>query len=171
MKIKEFAEDRCLTQGAIYKAIMRDGHTTKQLTDKRGDITAEGFRILYCLYPEEEYPPKPKEPDQKEARQTILDDLEEKNRLIESLREALREAEADKSTIDDLRGRLRAAQEQAEKWERLYLELQEQSARERAEHREELREAHIIASQALHRNPLKRLFGRKKAQEAEGSIT
>ena len=123
MKIKEFAEDRCLTQGAIYKAIMRDGHTTKQLTDKRGDITAEGFRILYRLYPEEEYPPKLKELDQKEARQTILDDLEEKNRIIESLQEALREAEADKSTIDDLRERLRSAQEQAEKWERLYLFL------------------------------------------------
>ena len=146
MKIKEFAEDRGLTQGAIYKAIMRDGHSTKQLTDKRGNITAEGFQILYRLYSEEEYPLKPEEQDQDqgEARQTLL---------------------------DDLRDRLRAAQEQAEKWERLYLELQEQSAHERAEHREELREAHIIASQALHRNPLKRLFGRKKAQEAEGSIT
>ena len=171
MKIKEFAEERGLTQGAIYKAIMRDGRTTKQLTDKRGDITAGGFRILYRLYPEDSYPLKPKEQGSEETRQMLLDDLEEKNRLIESLREALKEAEADKSTIEDLRGRLRAAQEQAEKWEKLYLELQEQSARERAEHREEMREAHIIASQALNRNPLKRLFSRKKAHEAEGSIT
>lgn len=143
MKIKEFAAENGVTQGAVYKAIGRAGYSARDLTDKRGNITTRGMKTLRGLFSDAENPASepPKEP------------------------------EADNSTIDDLRERLRAAQEQAEKWQRLYLELQEQSARERAEHREEMREAHIIASQALNRNPLKRLFGRKKAQEAEGSIS
>ena len=151
MKIKDFAAEKGLTPGAIYKAVQRAGHSTKELTDKRGHITAKGAGILQKLFPDEQEPRS----------------------------EPLTEEKAGDSTLDDLRDRLREAQERAEKWEKLYLELQDRAAQEREAHREELRAAHVLAAQAqetiskLSMNPIRRLFsGRKKDEQipSDGQI-
>lgn len=158
MKIKDFAVEKGLTQGAIYKAIGRAGHSAKELTDKKGNLTAKGSQILRELFPDDQEP------------------------ITEPRSEPLKEEKAEDSTIDDLRDRLRAAEERAEKWERLYLELQDRAAQEREAHREELRAAHVLAAQAQEtisalsakKNPILRLFsGRKKEQQhtaADGEV-
>lgn len=153
MKIKDYAVEKGLTPGAIYKAVQRAGHSAKELTDKQGNITAKGSSILQKLFP-----------DNAEPRS-----------------EPPKEEKAEDSTLDDLRARLRAAEERAEKWERLYLELQDRAAQEREAHREELRAAHVLAAQAQEtisalsrKNPILRLFsGRKKEQRhtaADGEV-
>jgi hypothetical protein len=146
MKIKEFAVEKGVTPGAIYKAVQRSGHSAKELTDKRGNITAKGAGILQKLFP---------------------DDTEPRS-------EPLKEERADNSTLDDLRDRLRAAEERAEKWERLYLELQEKTERERASLLDRISEANRLISQQQElarlasMNPIKRLFsGRKKEQQQQ----
>ena len=81
--------------------------------------------------------------------------------------------------LDELTAKLAQAEERAERWERLYLALQEQTAREREAHRQELREAHILASQAQEtanrlasrNNPLKRLFAGKKKDTENGAYS
>ena len=157
MKIKDYAVEKGLTTGAIYKAVSRSGHSMKELTDRKGHITAAGYAILSEIYGEEQ--PEPAQEPQ---------------------RETLKETKVEDSTIADLKDRLREAQERAEKWEQLYLELQDRAAQEREAHREELRAAHVLAAQAqetisrLSMNPIKRLFsGRKKEKEpvkTEGEV-
>lgn len=107
MTVKEYAESKAVTTGAIYKAVSRSGHSMKELTDKKGQITGKGLSILREIYPDEQ------EPDQ------------------EPLSEPLKETRPEDSALDDLRARLSEAQERAEKWERLYLELQDRAAQER----------------------------------------
>ena len=152
MKIKEYAEYKGITRDAIYKAVSRAGRSTRELTDKKGNITPKGMEMLDNLFADD---PGPQ-------------------------REPLKETKAEDSTLDDLRARLSEAQERAEKWERLYLELQDRAAQEREAHREELRAAHVLAAQAqetiskLSTNPIKRLFfgGKKKDKiKTEGDIS
>ena len=145
LKIKEYAEKMSLTQGAIYKAIARAGYSAKQLTDKRGNITQKGSAILERIFSDDQQP----EPEQ-------LQDQPEK-------------VSAQAGSLDELRTRLKAAEERADKWERLYLELQEKAAEERAEHAQQLKAAQVLLSQQQEiqklslMNPIKRLFaGRKK---------
>ena len=158
MKIKDYAAEKGITRDAIYKAVSRAGRSTRDLTDKRGNITTKGRAILDELFPDEQEP------------------------ISEPLSEPPKEAKAEDSTLDELRDRLREAQERAEKWERLYLELQDRAAQEREAHREELRAAHVLAAQAQEtisalsakKNPILRLFsGRKKEQRhtaADGEV-
>ena len=177
MNIKEYAETKGLTKGAVYKAITRSGHNAGELTDRRGHITGKGLSILREIYPDEQ------EPDQEPLSEPLKETRPEDSALDE-LRERLSEAErardrAEADLQNEKERRIRA-EEQAEKWERLYLELQDSAAQERDRIREQVRAAQVLTAQAqevsknLSRNPLRRLFsGRKKdkdATAAEGDV-
>ena len=144
MKIKEFADQKHLTQGAIYKAIGRAGYSARQLTDKKGNITTKGMAIINKLFADDP------EPDS----------------------EPLKEEKPEDIIIAELRDRLKEAKERAEKWETRYLELQTKTEQERASLLDKISEANRLLSQQqeLERlramNPIKRLFsGRKKEQQ------
>lgn len=172
MKIKEFASRQKVSYNALYKAIRREGYSAKELTDKRGNITAAGLRILRGMYSEnvEELPPDAEQRKETEAGQEL-------KKEIESLREQLAEAKGQLAQavekLTEARGQLAEARERAEKWERLYIELQEKASQERAANDQQLKAAHVLLSQQLEAftqkaNPIKRLFsGRKKSQEIE----
>jgi len=169
MKIREFAEGIGITQGAIYKAILRAGYSTKKLTDKKGDITSAGMKILRRIYPEAAEDQQPEREPEPGAEQ-------EPESIINALRDQLRDAEGRRVALDaelkSVRDQLTEARNQAEKWERLYIELQKNAANERAEMRREIDSAHLIAAQAQHLkvNPIKRLFsGRKEAQNVSAN--
>ena len=166
MTIKEYAEGKGLTKGAIYKAIGRSGHSAGDLTDKRGNLTAAGLRILDEIY---------QDPDQEPLSDGLKDQQPEES-TIDDLRERLSEAERARDRAEaDLQNekeRRIKAEEQAEKWERLYLELQDKAAHERERILENAREAHVIAAQAQEaankKSGFLRLFsGRKKEKPAE----
>ena len=164
MTIKEFAEKQGLKRGTIYKAIKDSSFTVDQITGRSGQITEEGRKILQILFPDQE----PLSEPLKETRpeDSALEDL--RDRLSEAER-ARDRAEADLQNEKERRIR---AEEQAEKWERLYLELQDKAAQERAEIWEKVREAHVIAAQAQEAANKKSIFlrlfsGRKKEKPAE----
>ena len=162
MKIKEYAAEKGVTQGAIYKALGRNGYNAKSLTNRRGDITAAGYEILRRIYDPDAEPLKDQRPEPLTEAEGSRDALRESEarREAETLREQLRNAEE----------RAERAEERAEKWERLYIELQEKAAQERAANDQQLQAAHVLMSQQLaaltrKENPIKRLFsGRKKDQ-------
>jgi len=169
MTVKEYAESKAVTTGAIYKAVSRSGHSMKELTDRKGQITGKGLSILSEIYPDDQEPDQePLSEPLKETRpdDSALDDL--RDRLSEAER-ARDRAEADLQNEKERRIR---AEEQAEKWERLYLELQDKAAQERERILENAREAHVIAAQAQEaankKSGFLRLFsGRKKEKPAE----
>jgi membrane protein involved in colicin uptake len=162
--IKQFADELGLTKGAVYKAIRSSSFTVDQITGRSGQITEEGRKILQILFPDQEplsEPLKETQPDD-----SVLDDLRERLREAERARDR---AEADLQNEKERRIR---AEEQAEKWERLYLELQDKAAHERERILENAREAHVIAAQAQEaankKSGFLRLFsGRKKEKPAE----
>lgn len=153
MKLQEFALRQKLSNNALYKAIRREGYTAKDLTDKRGNITSAGLKILRRMYPE----------DAEEQQQEPEQEPEQRK---EAGREAL-EKEA-----ESLRKQLAETRERAEKWEKLYLDLQDDAAQERAELQQQIKNSQILLARQqeinsrLMMNPIKRLFsGRKKDQE------
>ena len=163
MKIREFAEEIGITQGAIYQSLLRAGYSTKKLTDKRGEITSAGMKILRRLYPEAA-------PELDQDQEPEAEPESRRDALMDQLRDAESRRDALDAELKSVREQLTEAREQAQKWEKLYLEEREQAARERAEMRREIDSAHLIAAQAQHlkMNPIKRLFsGRKEAQRVE----
>ena len=169
MTIKEYAVSKAVTTGAIYKAVSRSGHSAKELTDRKGQITGKGLSILREIYPDEQEPDQ--EPLSEPLKETRPDDsaLDELRKRLSEAKRARDRAEAD---LQNERERRIRAEEQAEKWERLYLELQDKAAQERAEIWEKVREAHVIAAQAQEAANKKSIFlrlfsGRKKEKPAE----
>lgn len=136
MKIKEYAEYKGITRDAIYKAVGRAGRSTRELTDKKGNITPKGMEILDNLFADDQEPQ----------------------------RERLKDTKAEDSTLDDLRARLSEAQERAEKWERLYLELQDRAAQEREAAEKEREQYKILlqTEQGLRIKAERNLFQRVK---------
>lgn len=157
MKIQEFASSKNLSNNAIYKAIRREGYTAKELTDKRGHITPAGLKLLHRLYPEKS------EDQQKEPEQQKEQEQQKKT-------EAIQESAA--KELESLRKQLAETKERAEKWEKLYLDLQDSAAQERAEMQQQIKASQILLAQQqeingrLLMNPIKRLFaGRKKDKD------
>ena len=154
MKLQEFALRQKLSNNALYKAIRREGYTAKELTDKRGNITSAGLKILRRMYPEDvEEPQQDPEPEQEQRKDPGREALEKE---LKGLREQLAET-----------------RERAEKWEKLYLDLQDKAAQERSEMQQQIKAAQILLAQQqeinsrLLMNPIKRLFsGRKKEHES-----
>jgi len=167
LKIKEYAAEKGVTQGAIYKALGRNGYNAKSLTNRRGDITAAGYEILRRIYDPDAEPLKDQRPEPLTEAEGGRDALRES----EARREAAeREAETLREQLRNAEERAERAAERAERWERLYIELQEKAAQERAANDQQLQAAHVLMSQQLaaltrKENPIKRLFsGRKKDQ-------
>ena len=173
MTIKEYAVSKAVTTGAIYKAVSRSGHSAKELTDRKGQITGKGLSILREIYPDEQ------EPDQ-EPLSEPLKDTQPEDSALDDLRERLREAE---SARDKAEESLRIEKEQRTLFERLYNEtrddlrkLQEASERERAAMHDRISEANRLLSQQqeLERlrtmNPIKRLFAGRKKEKPEQTV-
>lgn len=164
MTIQEFAEKQGKTKGAVYKTIKNSSFNLSQITGRNGQITEAGKKILAILFPET----VSDAPEETEADNSTFDELRDRLREAESRRDAL-DAE-----LKSVREQLTEAREQAQKWEKLYLEEREQARITRETAAEEKRRADILLSQAqenyriLAMNPIKRLFsGRKKAQSVE----
>lgn len=153
MKIKEFAESQNVSTNGVYKAILREGYSTKELTDKRGNITAAGFKILRRIYPE-----KVAEDVQPE-KESGGEDAE----LLRKLTEAEKERDILKAENIGIREQLAAEKAQVEKWQQLYIDLQESAKQER-----ERLDLLLSREQENHRlslmSPLKRLFAGRKAK-------
>lgn len=173
MNIKEYAETKGLTKGAVYKAITRSGHNAGELTDRRGHITGKGLSILREIYPDEQ------EPDQEPLSEPLKETRPEDSAL-DDLRERLREAERARDKAEES---LRIEKEQRTLFERLYNEtrddlrkLQEASERERAAMHDRISEANRLLSQQqeLERlrtmNPIKRLFAGRKKEKPEQTV-
>ena len=76
LKIRGFADGKGLTPQAVYKAINRAGFSSKQITDKGGNITNKGFRILSKLFPSDGQQPEPQELPEVETLRKQIEDLE-----------------------------------------------------------------------------------------------
>ena len=63
LKIKEYAEEKNVSQNGLYKSIRRAGYSAKELTDKKGDITARGFTILNRIFPDGGQDQRQREPE------------------------------------------------------------------------------------------------------------
>lgn len=158
LKLQEFASRLKLSNNALYKTIRREGYTAKELTDKRGNITPAGMKILRRMYPE---------------------DAEEQQQEPEQEQEQRKEADREllEKEAESLRKQLAETVERAEKWERLYLDLQDKTAEERAEMQQQQKALQVLLAQQqdinrrLLMNPIKRLFsGRKKNLETGGKV-
>ena len=75
MKIKEYADGKGLTKGAVYKAIIRNGHSAGELTDKRGNLTAKGMQILDEIYQEPDQEPLSEPLKETRPDDSVLEDL------------------------------------------------------------------------------------------------
>ena len=166
MTIQEFAVEHGISKGTIYNAIKKSSFDLKQITSGGGQITPEGMTILKSLFPASGEPEKGPE---------SLRPPEE----LQQIRDALKEAEGGRERLqtenEELRNRLRRAEEKAEQWEKRYFELQEKAERERAEYRQQVTEAHKLISQEQeikHVSILKRLFAERNRETvtAEGQI-
>ena len=163
MTIKEFADKRGLTKGAIYKAIKSSSFRIDQITGRNGRITEEGREILRILFPE----PLSEPLTETKAGDSPADDL--RTRLSEAER-ALEKAE----------DALKVEREQRALFEKLYNEAKEElrqqresAERERTIFYDKISELTRLTSQQQElarlatMNPIKRLFsGRKRKQEA-----
>ena len=151
-----------VTTNAVYNAVRRGGFKTNQITNRAGNITDKGRIILdsFFVRGEDQQPEPARLDDQKQQPEP-----EEQAKQAEELEKVKKALLRKGAECDSLREELKKAEERADKWERLYLELQEQARIERAEMRREIDTVHLLTAQAqrMSMNPFKRLFaGRKK---------
>ncbi len=154
MNIKEYAETKGLTKGAVYKAITRSGHNAGELTDRRGHITGKGLSILREIYPDEQ------EPDQ-EPLSEPLKETQPEDSVLDDLRERLREAERAREKAEES---LRIEKEQRSLFEKLYNETKDELRDQRisAEKEREQYKILIRAEQGLRMKAERNLFQRVK---------
>jgi len=171
LKIKEYAESKGISKAAIYNQIARNGFKISQITDKSGEITEKGRRILEGLSDPGQQRDGERIREEAEQLREEMDGLRQQLREeTEKLREAISSRETAEREAEGIRQQLRDAQERAEKWEGLYIALQEKASQERAEAAQQLTAAQRLISQQqeIHRlslmNPFKRLFAGRKQQ-------
>lgn len=165
MTIKEYADGKGVTRGAIYKAIGRAGYSSKDLTDKKGHVTPKGSAILSKLFPDAQNPPS-EPPKGGKAGESTLDEL----------REQLSEAQRAREKAEDA---LATEKDQRALFEKLYYEAkddlkrhQEAAERERTAFLERISELTRLTSQQQElarissMNPVKRLFSDRKRKRA-----
>lgn len=144
MTIKQFADEQGISKGTVYNAVKRSRFNLGQITNAAGEITPEGLTILQSLFNLRR--------DQGETRQQNTQG----------------DSERLQDEIAELKDSLRRAEERAEQWEKRYLELQDSSARERAELLQQVNAAQklVYQEQEIRRislmNPFKRLFAGKR---------
>lgn len=174
MTIKEYADYQGLTKGAVYNAIRRSGHSMKDLTDAKGNISPAGFAILGEIYPEVKKPSQETGSERPKKSRS-------KNSASENLRDRLSEAE---KALVKAEAELQAQTEKSALFERLYNEkcdeLKKQQAlfeQEKASLHQRLSEAHGVISQQQESarlakmNPIKRLFAGRKKKPADAVET
>ena len=161
MKIKEYAEKNGLSKAQVYYSIRNSRFNMAQITNKAGEITAEGQKILQILFSEE--------PETEPEAGNLRRDDDELQRITDALREAERERDALRAELDALRTQLDAEKERSALFERLYTEEREnhQKAVEAADRARERADLLLSREQENHRlflmNPIKRLFaGRQR---------
>ena len=154
LKIKEFAVEKRLTQGAVYKAIQRAGYSMKELTDRNGNITEAGFAILASVYPDV------KKPVQNSPSER-LNESKPDDSLIDDLKARLSEAE---KALAKSETALKAETEQRTLFEKLYNETKDELREQRisAEKEREQYKILIRAEQGLRMKAERSLFQRVK---------
>ncbi len=144
MKIKDFAEEKGLTKQAIYKAIGRAGLSTKQITDKAGNITGRGFTILRNIFPDPE-------PETGENGRTAGADPNQPGTAAE---------------LEQLRQRIAELEESCRTWERRYFEALETAKQEGQQLRVLLSQEQQLRLAAENRGFFRRLFSGKKETQS-----
>lgn len=148
MKIKDYALQKGVSEGTVYYKIKKSKYDRKQITSGNGNITKSGLAILDTLFPEPVF-------------LQVQPDPEELQKKLEEAERDFYTAQADRARLKE---QLEQAKERADKWERLYLELQDRAAQEREQHAERERETKLLLAQQmetnryLSMNPIKRLF-------------
>ncbi len=144
LKIKDFADEKGLTKQAVYKAIQRSGFSTKQLTDRHGNITGKGFAVLKNLFPEVTEPaetPEKAPPQPEEAKRDLQPELDRLLRKVDELEERCKE------------------------WEKRYFEAVDHAKQESEQMRVLLSQEQQLRLAAENRHFFRRLFAGKKAAQ------
>jgi len=151
LKIKEFAESKNVSNQAIYKALNRAGYSTKQITNKYGNISPQGMRILKKLFPDDlQQDPEPGAGDQ-QPEETARKDSREAEYLREKIKELEKQCEEWKTKCNE--------------WEERYFDLQQSKAREAQELRGLLLQEQQLRMSVEKRGFFKRLFSGKQDNE------
>lgn len=146
MKIKDFSAEKGLTKQAIYKAIQRAGFSTKQLTDRSGNITSKGFSVLRSLFPD------PDEQQTGNQGNTAGADPEQQPGTA--------------AELEQLRQRIAELEERCSQWEKRYFEAVETAKQEGQQLRVLLSQEQQLRLAAENKGFFKRLFaGRKEHEE------
>ena len=144
MKIKDFADEKGLTKQAVYKAIQRAGFSTKQLTDRHGNITGKGFAVLRNLFPdvaEAAESPEEAAPQPPEVKVDLQPEVDRLLRKVEELEERCKE------------------------WEKRYFEAADHAKQESEQMRVLLSQEQQLRLAAENRHFFRRLFAGKKAAQ------
>ena len=152
MRIKDFSEEKGLTKQAVYKAIQRAGFSTKQLTDRHGNITPKGFAVLKNLFPDvpetadaaEDIPAQP-EPQPQPRLQEEVDRLQEE--------------------ADRLRTKVSELESRCLEWEKRYFEAVDSAKKESEQMRVLLSQEQQLRLAAENRGFFRRLFAGKKTDQ------
>ena len=152
MRIKDFADEKGLTKQAVYKAIQRAGFSTKQLTDRQGNITPKGFAVLRNLFPD--VPGQPAEesdeaPEQAAPRQSPLQP--ELDRL--------------QQIVSELENRCAEWEKRCMEWERRYFDAVDSAKKEAEQMRVLLSQEQQLRLAAENKGFFRRLFAGKKTDE------
>lgn len=135
MKIKDFSEEKGLTKQAVYKAIQRAGFSTKQITDRNGNISAKGFTILSNLFPDSEQKHEQKHDTDKSAE------------------------------VEQLQKRIEELELRCKEWEKRYFEATEAAKQEGQQLRILLSQEQQLRLAAENKGFFKRLFAGRKEKE------
>ena len=151
MKIKEFAESRKVSNQAIYKALNRAGYSAKQITNKYGNISPQGARILKKLFPDDmQLDPEPAAGDPQPE-----ESAGNNSRETEHLRERIKE-------LEQQCGEWKA---KCNEWEERYFDLQQSKAREAQELRGLLLQEQQLRMSVEKKGFFKRLFPGKQENQ------
>ena len=144
MKIKDFADEKGLTKQAVYKAIQRAGFSTKQLTDRQGNITPKGFAVLRNLFPD-----VPAEAADEPAEEAPRPDTHREDHL--------------QAEVDRLQQRVSTLEEKCAEWEKRYFDAVDSAKKEAEQMRVLLSQEQQLRLAAENKGFFRRLFAGKKA--------
>ncbi len=150
MKIKDFADGKGLTKQAVYKAIQRAGFSTRQLTDRHGNITAKGLAVLQNLFPDQP------EQDQEADKPGTESELSPKQQdPIPDLR----------PEVERLTRKVEELESRCAEWERRYFDAVDHAKTESEQMRVLLSQEQQLRLAAENKHFFRRLFAGKKAAE------
>ena len=158
MKIKEFAESRKVSNQAIYKALNRAGYSAKQLTNKYGNISPQGVRILNKLFPDDlQHNPELENEDLQQEFKAAAAGFSAGNesKEIEHLRDR----------IAELENQCKEWKTKCGEWEERYFDLQQSKTREAQELRGLLLQEQQLRMSVERKGFFKRLFPGKQNEE------